>query len=222
MKENSSGFRQVLANDWPVILLILGGMICGFLVYPHLPEQVPIHWNVQGEVDGYSTRFWGAFGIPIITAGIYMLMVLLPTIDPQRQNYAKFAGAYNVLKAVLVVFMISLYSLVILSSYGRQIPVDKAAIGSIGLLFIVMGNYMGQFRHNYFIGIKTPWTLGDKRVWQKTHRFGGKIWVLAGSLGLVAAVLGGTTGVIILGITLGIALIVPVIYSYLVFRRLQG
>jgi uncharacterized membrane protein len=221
MKENSPGFRKVLVKNWPIILLILGSLFAGLLLYPHLPEQVPSHWNIRGEVDAYSSRFWGAFGIPLMTAGIYVLMVLLPLIDPRRQNYLKFTEAYRVLKVVFAVFMTGLYALVILSSLGRQIPIGGAVIGCTGLLFIIIGNYMGQFRHNYFVGIKTPWTLADERVWQKTHRLGGKIWVLAGSLGLVAAVFGGTTGAVILGVSLGIAVIVPTVYSYLEFRRLQ-
>ncbi|MDD3655137.1 MAG: SdpI family protein [Desulfotomaculaceae bacterium] len=221
MQENSPDFRKALVSDWPIILLIIGSLVAGLLVYPHLPELVPSHWNIRGEVDDYSSRFWGAFGLPLMTAGIYVLMTLVPSIDPRRQNYQKFTGAYRVLKVVFVVFMTGLYALVILSSLGWQTPMGRAVTGSIGLLFIIIGNYMGQFRHNYFVGIKTPWTLADERVWQKTHRLGGKIWVLAGLLGLVAAVCSGTTGAVILGIAISMAVVVPAVYSYLEFRRLQ-
>ncbi|HOV80577.1 MAG TPA: SdpI family protein [Bacillota bacterium] len=219
-KENSLGFRDVL-RDWPVVILILGSLVAGLFVYPYLPERVPSHWNIRGEVDAYSSRFWGAFGIPLMTAGIYILMGLLPLIDPRRQNYRKFTGAYRVLKAVLALYMTGLYVVVILSSLGRQIPVDKAVIGGVGLLFIVIGNYMGQFRHNYFVGIRTPWTLADEQVWRKTHRMGGKVWVLAGFLGLAAALFSGTAGAVILGISICIAVIVPVLYSCLEFRRIR-
>jgi uncharacterized membrane protein len=221
MKKDYPGFRKVLAEDWLIILLILVSLFAGLLLYPHLPEQVPSHWNIRGEIDAYSSRFWGSFGIPFMTAGIYILMVLLPLIDPGRKNYLKFTRAYWVLKVTLVVFMTGLYAIVILSSLGYQIPVGKTVIGCVGLLFIVFGNYMGQFRHNYFVGIRTPWTLANEQVWRKTHRLGGKIWVLAGLLGLVAAYFGDMTGAIILGISIGLAAIVPTVYSYLEFRRLR-
>lgn len=219
--ENSQGFLKDLTADWPIILIILGSLVVGLFVYPHLPERVPSHWNIKGEVDAYSSRLWGAFGIPLLNAGIYIMMALLPLIDPRRQNYQKFAGAYRMLKAVLAIFLAGLYALVVVSSLGCQIPVGNAVIGGIGILFIVIGNYMGQFRHNYFVGIKTPWTLANEQVWQKTHRLGGRLWVLSGFLGLAAAVFSGTFGAVILGVSLGVAVVVPMVYSYLEFRRVQ-
>lgn len=220
-KNNNRGLWQTLVADWPIILIILCSIVIGIIVYPHLPERVPSHWNIKGQVDAYSSRLWGAFGIPLMTAGIYIMMVLLPLIDPRRQNYQKFTGAYQALKAVLVIFLTGLYVLIILSSLGRQIPIGSAVIGGIGILFIVIGNYMGQFRHNYFVGIKTPWTLANEQVWQKTHRLGGRLWVFSGFLVLVAAVFSGTVGAVILGVSLVIAAVVPIVYSYLEFRKIQ-
>ncbi|MGI5876887.1 MAG: SdpI family protein [Dethiobacteria bacterium] len=221
MKKNDTGLHNILAGDWLIILLLFGGLVTGLLLYPHLPEQVPSHWNFRGEVDAYSSRFWGAFGIPFMTTGIYLLMVFLPFIDPKKHNYSKFTRAYQILKAVLVIFMMVLYGLVILSSFGHQVPVGEIVLVSIGFLFVIMGVCMKRFKHNYFVGIKTPWTLADERVWQKTHQLGGKVWVFAGFLGIFAAFLGGITRVVILGISLSIALIIPIVYSYLEYRRLQ-
>jgi uncharacterized membrane protein len=202
-------------------LLIVAALALGAVVYPQLPERVASHWNYRGEVDGYSSRCWGAFGIPLLTAGIYLGMLLLPLIDPRRQNYEKFAGAYRVIKAVMVIFMTVIHLVVVLNALGFKVPVDKVVIAGVSLLILVIGNYMGQFRHNYFVGIKTPWTLASEEVWRKTHRLGGRLWVAAGILGLAGAILGGPVGGLVLAIALIIAAIFPIVYSYLEFRRLS-
>lgn len=212
---------KIFLSEWPLWLLIVAALVLGVAVYPQLPEQVASHWNYRGEVDGYSSRNWGAFGIPLLTAGIYLGMLLLPLIDPSRQNYEKFAGAYRVIKAMLVIFMTGLHLVVILNALGFQVQVDKVVMGGVSLLILIIGNFMGQFRHNYFIGIKTPWTLASEVVWRKTHRLGGRLWVAAGILGLAGTLLGGPTGGLLLAAALALAVIIPFVYSYLEFRRLS-
>lgn len=221
-REKNRGLGKDLISDWPLLLLILGGLAIGAVLYPQLPERVASHWNFKGEVDGYSSRFWGAFGIPLMTAGIYALMLVLPSIDPRRENYRKFAGAYRLFKATLVVFMTGVYLIVILNALGYRVPVDRAMMSGLSLLFVVLGNFMGQIRHNYFVGIKTPWTLANEQVWQKTHRLGGRLWVAAGLVGLAASVIGGSAGGVILAVSLGVATVIPMVYSYLEFRKLAN
>lgn len=216
------GLSNTLLNDWPLILIILCNFLAGAALYSHMPEQMPGHWNFKGEVDRYTSRFGGAFGPPLVTAGIYAMMVVLPFIDPRRENYRKFAGAYRIMKFVLVVFMTLIYFITLLSVFGYQVPVDRATMAGVSLLFIVLGNYMGQIRHNYFVGIKTPWTLADEQVWQKTHRLGGRLWVAAGLLSLAASLAGGIIGWAVMGVSLGTATVIPIVYSYLEFRRKAG
>lgn len=219
IRETNRGLGEDLISDWPLLLIILGSLAVGVMVYPQLPEMVASHWNFKGHVDGYSSRFWGAFGIPLMTAGIYALMLVLPLIDPRRENYKKFAGVYRLFKVVLVIFMTGVYLIVILNALGYRVPVDRAIMAGISLLFLVLGNFMGQIRHNYFVGIKTPWTLANEQVWQKTHRLGGRLWVAAGLVGLAASLLGGTAGGIIMAVALGVATVVPMVYSYIEFHR---
>ncbi|OPY58442.1 MAG: Immunity protein SdpI [Pelotomaculum sp. PtaU1.Bin035] len=217
---NKKGSRYTfIREEWPLLLIIIGALIAGFIIYPHLPEQVASHWNLKGEVDRYSSRTWGAFGIPIMTTAIYIMMLLLPLIDPRKQNYQKFTGAYRLFRAVMVVFMIGLYAVIVANALGCQVPVGRVVITGVALLFIVMGNFMGQIRQNYFVGIKTPWTLANEAVWQKTHRLAGRLWVGAGLIGLAAALAGGAVGAVIMGASLGVAVIIPVVFSYLEFRR---
>lgn len=215
-----TGFMAEIKKDWLAVSLILASLITGVLVYPHLPDLVPSHWNVQGQVDSYSSKIWGAFGLPLMAAGIYLLMVLVPRIDPRRENYARFRGAYRFLKLALAVFLVLLYVIILMNAMGYRVSVDRAVVTAVGLLFMVLGNFMGQLRHNYFVGIKTPWTLASEEAWQKTHRFAARLWVGAGLVtALSGLLLGGQKGLVIIVAALGTAAIVPVIYSYLLFKN---
>ncbi|WP_066640280.1 SdpI family protein [Desulfolucanica intricata] len=221
LKNNKAtpGLIETLRTDWPAIIIIFAGFVAAFFVYPHMPEQVPSHWNLQGEVDDYASRFWGTFGPPLLTVGIYVMMVFLPLIDPRRQNYMKFTRAYQVFKIVLVLFLTGLYVITILYSLGYKVSINRLVPLGVSMLFIVIGNYFGQIRHNYFVGIKTPWTLASEEVWLKTHRFGAKVWVTAGFLGIVGSLISGKWGLIIMLAALAAAIILPTIYSFIIFKR---
>ena len=198
--------------------LIIVSLIVGGMAYGHLPERVPSHWNIHGEIDGYSGRFFGAFGIPLMTLGLYFLMVFLPRIDPKRANYGKFIGAYNTFIVLFVLFMLSLYALILLAAFGYEVDIGIATRIGLGLLFIVTGNYMTKVHHNYFFGIKTPWTLASEKVWVKTHRLGGLLFVAAGVLTAASVFLGPEIGFILtIGSLIG-ASVISAVYSYFVFR----
>jgi len=219
LNSKKTTFFKDIVRDWPALAVIFISLAAGAVLHPYLPERIPSHWNIKGEVDAYSSRFWGAFGLPLLAAGIYLLMTFLPAIDPRRENYKKFAGAYRLIKFALVFFMCGLYLLVIFSALGYRLPVDRLVAAAVSLLILVFGSLMGQLQHNYFVGIKTPWTLASENVWQKTHRLGGRLWVIAGLVGLLASPIGGITSGVVLALSLGTALIVPIVYSYVEFRR---
>lgn len=221
-RDERTGFLYDIKKDWLAVSLIIASVIAGVLVYPYLPDMVPSHWNVQGQVDRYSSRFWGAFGIPLMAAGIYLLMILVPRIDPRRESYARFRGAYWFLKLGLAAFSVWMYVVILMNSMGCPMPVDRAVGTAVGLLIMVVGNFMGQFRHNYFVGIKTPWTLASEEVWQKTHRFASRIWVGSGLATALAGVfLGGPAAFLITMAAIGVAVLVPVVYAYFLYRRTQ-
>lgn len=219
-KNNLSPLEQ-LKSDWYVIIIIMATLAAAVYLYPQLPERVPSHWNIQGEVDGYSSRFWGAFGIPLMNVGIYLMMLFLPIIDPRRDNYLKFAGAYRVMRVVMVCFFTVLYAVVILAVKGYPVSVDRIVPLGVSVLFIIIGNYMGRFQHNYFVGIKVPWTLANETVWRKTHRLAGPLWVVAGLLGVVGAIIGGTAAMWFLLVPLLLATVIPVVYSFIIYKKLQ-
>lgn len=211
-----------LKTEWPVWIVMAGLLLGAVLVYPHLPEQVPSHWNIQGEVDDYQGRFFGAFFFPLMIVGLYLLMLVLPVIDPRRENYARFRGAYTFLRWGFVIFMTILYGVTIAVALGYGVDVGWMVKAMVAGLFIIIGNYMGQFRHNYFVGIKTPWTLANEEVWQRTHRMGGKLWVICGLICLVVSPFNTTWAAVMFFGAIAVMTLVPMVYSYLLFARLQS
>jgi uncharacterized membrane protein len=224
-KRNNEAYRlewATLRREWPVWILMAGLFIAAVLVYPHLPAQVPGHWNIEGEVDKYYPRSFGAFFAPVLTVGIYLLMLFVPFVDPRRENYVRFAGAYTYLRWGLVLFMCILYVTTILVALGYPVNVAMVVKAMVAILLTIIGNFMGQFRHNYFVGIKTPWTLANEEVWHRTHRMGGRIWVAGGLVCLAKAPLQSNWSAIVFFVAIMIMTIVPIAYSYFLYRKLEN
>lgn len=175
--------------EWPLAVLVALTLLVAIWVYPQLPEQVPMHWNVKGQVDSYGSRFTGAFAIPLLNLALYFLFIYLPQLDPRRENYAKFSEVYRVLRYLFHVFLEVLYVVIILTALGYQVPVGRVVPGAVALLLVIIGNFMGRLRFNYFVGIKTPWTLANEEVWRRTHRLSGYVWTISGLLALLSALL---------------------------------
>jgi uncharacterized membrane protein len=210
--------RARLMREWPLWLLMAGLLAAAVLVYPHLPSQVPGHWNINGEVDKYYPRAFGAFFPPLLTIAIYLLMLVTPVLDPRRDNYVRFSGAYTFLRWGLVLFFTVLYGATIMTALGYDIDISLLIKVMVAILFLVIGNFMGQFRHNYFVGIKTPWTLNSEEVWQRTHRLGAKIWVAGSLVCLAMAPIKAPWSAWVFFAAILVMAIVPIIYSYLIYR----
>jgi len=224
-EKNINSYRlewKTVRRDWPIWILMAGILITAVWVYPHLPDKVPSHWNIHGQVDAYSSRAFGAFFEPLIVIGLYFLMLLMPLIDPKRDNYQRFSSAYTLLRWSLVILFSVLYVTTTLVALGYPVNVGLIVKAIISILFIIIGNFMGQFRHNYFVGIRTPWTLANEEVWQRTHRLGSKIWVIGGLVCLAMSVVNSSWGAIIFFVSLMCMTIIPIVYSYLIFAKLKG
>jgi len=209
-----------LKKDWPILILILFGFALGAYFYPSLPDRVPIHWNIKGEIDGYGSKAFGAFAMPGINLAVYIMMLFLPHIDPRKKNYAGFRQTYQFTKYLLVLFLLGIEVLMLLTAMGVNLNVSFIIMLMVSLLFIFLGNVMGRFKHNYFVGIKTPWTLANEEVWRKTHRLAGPLWVLGGILNIVLSLLGGNIQVIGFIVIIVVMVVVPLVYSFLAYRQL--
>lgn len=213
---------EQIRKDWPLLTMIFLLLAMGIYYYPILPERVPSHWNIRGEVDGYSSRFFGAFGLPLMSLVFYVLMLIFPSLDPKKESYTRFARAYDVIRWSMIAIFALLHIVVLMAALGRKIDVGKVVQPAISVLFILLGNQMGRFRHNYFVGIRTPWTLANEEVWRKTHRFSGPIWVAGGIISLMGTWLSAPYNFTLMMLAICGASLVSLIYSYVAFRQITS
>lgn len=211
---------NILKQDWLIIILIFSGFVLGAYFYPSLPDKVPTHWNASGEVNGYGSKLFGAFGLPTISLATYLLYLVLPYIDPKRKNYTDFESTYQFLKYVLIIFFLGIELMTLLIASGVIVNKPIFIQIMISLLFILIGNVMGRFKHNYFIGIKTPWTLANEEVWRKTHRLAAPLWVLGGVINILLALTGMSFNGIGFIVIIVMISIVPIGYSYIAYRQI--
>ncbi len=198
----------------------VAGLIAAFWLWSSLPAQVPSHWNVHGEVDGHMPRVWAAAFAPLTVAALALLTWLLPVISPRRFRIEPFAPVFTGLMLVVQGFMLVVGVCMLLAGAGYALPMPKIVMLGVAALIMIMGNYMGKLRRNFFAGIRTPWTITSEATWERTHRLAGRLFVLAGLVVLVGTPLGLPFGA-------GLACIVaagllPVPYSYVIYRRLEG
>ncbi|MBX4262096.1 SdpI family protein [Clostridium estertheticum] len=211
---------NVLKKDWGILILIFLGFVIGVYFYPSLPSRIPIHWSQNGQINGYGSKFFGAFGAAITNLGMYLLFIVLPYIDPKRKNYEAFQATYQYLKYLLIIFFLGIEAYALLIATGTIVNKPDFTQIMISLLFILLGNVMGRFKYNYFVGIKTPWTLANEEVWRKTHRMAAPIWVIGGIVNLLLTVTGTTFNGIFSMIIVAVIVIVPIAYSYIIYQKI--
>ena len=203
----------------PIALIIIIAAIGAYL-YPQLPELVPSHWGINGEIDGWASRNFAVFFFPALILGIYLLMSFLPLMDPHRANIESFAKWYFWLKVAFLIFFGLVYFMALWAGLGHPVNVGRLVSLAIAALFAFIGLILPKVKKNYMIGIRLPWTLHSEVVWKKTHKFGGRLSL---SLGIVVAIASflpstWTFGVLMVGIFLLLATLVW--YSYYEYRKL--
>jgi uncharacterized membrane protein len=201
------------------LAVIIACIASSFFFYANFPQTVASHWNFNGEVDGWSSKAFGAFFIPILLLLIYLLMIIMPYFDPKKERYADFSKPYSIFRMMIITILGLIYFVTGFYNLGYAINVGVITAASIGLMMIIIGNYLGKIKKNWFVGVRTPWTLSSENVWNKTHRLSGKMFMLWGLTIIIAPWLPP-----ILGATLFIAGIILVLagstlYSYILFKK---
>jgi uncharacterized membrane protein len=202
------------------LLLIAFSFAFAAIMYPSLPELIPTHWDAAGDADAYTPKPWGAFLLPAIAWLVFVVMKLIPVISPKGFRTDQFMEVVRLFQVVLVAFMAVLTVMTLLYAAGYEIDMSRFLSAALGVLFVILGNYLGKVRKNFFIGIRTPWTLASSEVWARTHRLAAWLFTLAGIATLMSAVY--LQGLQVAVVSALIAGFVPVIYSFLLYRRLEG
>ena len=183
-----------------------------------MPEKMASHWNTKGEVDGYMSKFWGLFLMPIILLGLFLLYVLIPKIDPLKENIAKFRKYFDGFIVLITLFLFYIYLLSIAWNLGKRFNMGQMMMPALGMLFYYCGILTENAKRNWFIGIKTPWTLSSERVWDKTHKIGGKLFKAAGLIAFLGIFFPNYAFYFILVPALLVAFY-TIIYSYFEYQK---
>jgi uncharacterized membrane protein len=206
-------------TELPQLCLIATMFVVAGVAWSHAPDRMPVHWNAAGQVDRWGGKFEGLLLVPFIAVAMYLLTIFLPWFDPGRGNYRNFPKAYNAIRISILIFLAAIYSIILLTAFGRSVNVTMVVMFLVGVLFVVIGNYMSKIRPNWFVGVRTPWTLSSKLSWDKTHRLAGWLFIFMGLLFIAAAFVANAWIIIGLIVFDTICVIWMFVYSYLVYRR---
>jgi uncharacterized membrane protein len=172
-------------NEIAVLTVILFSLVLGVYFYPQLPEMMASHWNATGEVDGYTSKFWGLFLMPLISLALFLFFITIPKIDPLKKNIVKFKEYFDWFVFLIILFLFYIDALTIFYGLGYRFNLVLYLVPAFGVLFYYCGILIEHSKRNWFIGIRTPWTLASDKVWNKTHKLGGILLKICGVFALL-------------------------------------
>jgi len=211
-----------MRSRWFGLVIAAMAVAVSLWAYPQLPPTVATHWNVRGVADGFSSRLVAVSIMPLVIIVMTGLFNVLPKLDPRRANYTKFIGTYWLIANAVILFILIGHGMIVATGLGYPVKIGRTMPIGVGLLFIVLGNYLTRVEPNWFVGIRTPWTLSSDTVWRKTHRTGGWLMVLGGLAVTGSAFLPQSAFLpLLIGAVLVMA-VIPIVQSYVLWKREQG
>jgi len=198
-------------------IITLIPIIIGIILWDKMPEQVPVHWNINGEADGFATKTQAVFIMPLVLVAFHWICVLGTNLDPKKQNISD--KVFTLVLWIIPVLSLLCNSFVYATALGHNVNVEVIMPLFMGALFVVIGNYLPKCKQSYTLGIKLPWTLNDEENWNKTHRLAGFLWVICGVIIMATAFLGVSWLLFVLLIPM---VIVPTVYSYLLYKKKEN
>ena len=200
-------------------LLVLAAVVASGLFYPHLPSRVPTHWNGHGQVDGYGSSWALLIPMPAVMAGLVLLMAALPWLSPKRYEVNGGKPGYLQIMLVLLTFFLYMHIALLIAGSGRRFDVSKAVLGGVCALIAGLGPLLARLPRNFYVGVRTPWTLADERVWASTHRFGAKTLTVAGLVGVLLVIGGAPIWAPVIMLAAGA--LAPVVHSLVCYKQLE-
>lgn len=176
------------------------------------------HWDFRGEVDDYLSRFWGLFLMPLLSLGLFLLFLFIPRMDPLKENVEKFRKYFDNFIVLVILFLFYLYLLTIFWNLGKRFSLIQFLAPALAVLFYYAGVLVTNAKMNWFIGIRTPWTLSSERVWEKTHKIGGKLFKVVGIISLLGIIFPRQAIFFILFPVIFVAFY-SFVYSYLEYKK---
>jgi len=198
-------------------IIIILPVFIGLFTWSSLPDSVATHFNAAGEADGWSSKAFAVLGLPFMLLGIHLLCLLATFADPKRQNISE--KIFGLVMWICPVVSLLGSAMTYGSAFGIDMNVEFIMPIFVGLMFVIIGNYLPKCKQNYTAGIKIPWTLNDTENWNHTHRFAGKLWTIGGIIFTLTALIGKAVLGFFVLIPMAIA---PVVYSYLFYRKKQA
>ncbi|MGB5823983.1 MAG: SdpI family protein [Proteocatella sp.] len=195
-------------------ILTVVPIIAGILLWDKMPDQVVTHWGSDNVANGWSSKTFAVFGIPLMLLAVHLFTVFITLNDPKKKNIGSkmLSMVFWIVPVISIITCLSIYGIAV----GLNINIGFVINILIGALFIVIGIYMPSIKQNYTVGIKLPWTLNNEENWDKTSKFSGKLWVAGGVSALVNSYFQST---FILLIIITVISVIPVIYSFLLYKK---
>ncbi|WP_435153127.1 SdpI family protein [Haladaptatus sp. DFWS20] len=200
------------------LLLVVIAFGVSAYFYPQMPDRMATHWNASGDADGTMSKLWGLFLLPTLTAGLLVLFAVIPRIDPLSENIQMFREQYELFVVLFVAFMLYVHSLVILWNLGYRFEFTTVLAPAMGVLFYFIGTLMNRVERNWFVGVKTPWTLSNDEVWKNTHSRAGTLFKFAGIIAVLGAFVPVYAIYFMVVPAVGTSIYLTV-YSYVEYRR---
>lgn len=197
-------------------IVILIPLFVGLLLWNQLPDEIPTHWDINGQIDGWSSKAFAVFALPVILMVLHWVCVIASHADPKSKDY--HPKMIRLVLWICPVLGLLMGSLIYTAALGYQLSVEIIMPLLVGLMFLIIGNLLPKCRQSYTLGIKLPWTLASEENWNKTHRFGGKVWVIGGIITMAMAFIGNFW--VLLGV-LVVMVAAPTVYSYRHYRKYE-
>jgi len=201
---------------WLIMILVI---VVGILAWPELPDKIPLHWDISGNIDSFGSKFW-IWLLPAIMLGVLLLFKLLPKIDPKKANYRRFKAEYEWIQVAIISLFAFIFIIQIVGSLNDNISIytPRLLVGGIGLMLVMLGTPLKSLKQNFFVGIRTPWTLSNAKSWQKTHELGGRLFSGLGIIMIFDALINLKLFWSVATIAL-LAIVYLVVYSYYMAKQ---